>query len=277
MGAVTLSKANFGAHKWYGNPTGSTATPGANFLTDLDLPFQIPLSQLNGGTAPSGQSYNFSGVNLLQARVASNLTTSVNGDFGYDSNNKNWLIWGNGQNNYILISPVSGPTDVNGDCAQISVSGTVLTVIDSGKKCNFPQIEATVNIPSTTGSSFTTLCSTNCSAVGQYEVDWNMWYVSDTCSSGETEYTFGLSWTDENGTSHSVSHLPMMTSAGSGGNTVLYGSGSGAWMGGPGDVASNSFPLSSNGSTISYQIGDFTGCPGGTTVIGVRITVLKTQ
>jgi hypothetical protein len=138
MGAVTLSPMNFGAHKWYGNPTGSTGAAGANFITDSDLAFQIPLSQLNGGAAPSGQSYDFTGVNLLKLRTSSGLSTSVNGDLGYDSLNKNWHIWNNGQDSYVMIGPTSGPSFVNGDCIQANISGTTVTLIDAGAKCEDP-------------------------------------------------------------------------------------------------------------------------------------------
>lgn len=45
-GAVTATLGTAGAHKWWGNPTGSTTTPGYNLLTTADLPTGIPLANL---------------------------------------------------------------------------------------------------------------------------------------------------------------------------------------------------------------------------------------
>jgi hypothetical protein len=55
-GAVTLTLATAGAHKWWGNNTGSTAAPGYEALTSGDIPTGIPIANVGSaglsGTAP---------------------------------------------------------------------------------------------------------------------------------------------------------------------------------------------------------------------------------
>jgi hypothetical protein len=95
---------------------------------------QIPLSQLNGGTAPSGQSYDFTGVTIFKARVGAALTTSANGDFGYDTTNKNWHFYQNGADSF-LLGGLASATYTNNDCVKFGVSSGVITLQDNGSAC----------------------------------------------------------------------------------------------------------------------------------------------
>lgn len=95
---------------------------------------QLPLSQLNGGTAPGAQSYNFTGVTIFEVRVAAGLTTSANGDIGYDSTNHNWHLFANGVDAYQFGGPVSG-TYTNGDCVKFGVASGYISLVDNGSAC----------------------------------------------------------------------------------------------------------------------------------------------
>lgn len=54
-GGVTLTLGNAGAHKWWGNNTGSTAAPGYEALTASDIPTGIPIGNV-GSAGLSGTS-----------------------------------------------------------------------------------------------------------------------------------------------------------------------------------------------------------------------------
>jgi hypothetical protein len=131
-----------------GNQT-APAHQFANALNNLGvLSFAQPAfadisGTIGGGQLPAGVVFNnqsnlwttgtqdFSSVTLMRARVGAGLTTSVNGDFGYDSTNKNWHLWDNGVDAINVVVPAASlPT--TGDCAKWSVVGGVLTLVDSG-------------------------------------------------------------------------------------------------------------------------------------------------
>jgi hypothetical protein len=162
-GAVTATLTVAGAHQWWGNNTSSTATPGYESLTGADLPNPGPsskggidsitcashqwinvlstagvpsctqptLADIAAGVAPTG-TFDFSGVTIFKTRVAAGLSTSVNGDFGYDTTNKNWHFWDNGADSLAAI--FSGSL-TNGHCAQIQISSGVTNIIDAGAAC----------------------------------------------------------------------------------------------------------------------------------------------
>jgi hypothetical protein len=86
----------------------------------------------NAGTfAASGNTWDFTAAGLLKLRIAAGLTSSVNGDLGYDTTNKNWHIWANAVDNFIATIPVS-VTVTSGHLATWSLSGGVLTLNDGG-------------------------------------------------------------------------------------------------------------------------------------------------
>lgn len=77
---------------------------------------------------------DFSGSTILKARVGTGLTTSANGDFGYDTTNKNWHAFQNGVDSFIVGIPVSS-TITNGDCIQFAKAAGVVTLADAGAGC----------------------------------------------------------------------------------------------------------------------------------------------
>lgn len=69
---------------------------------------------------------DFSNTSLVKQRVAAALTTSVNGDCGYDSTNQNWHCW-NGADAIVPLVPVSAlPT--NGQIGIFTVSSGKITL-----------------------------------------------------------------------------------------------------------------------------------------------------
>jgi hypothetical protein len=74
---------------------------------------------------------DFSGSTILKLRVGAGLTTSANGDCGYDSTNGNWHCW-NGADK--IVGLISGSTtDLH--CVEFSKSGNKVTLIDAGAAC----------------------------------------------------------------------------------------------------------------------------------------------
>lgn len=59
----------------------------------------------NAGTfAASGNSWDFTGAAIFKLRVGAGLTTSANGDAGYDSTGKIWHIWQNGADKFSIAA-----------------------------------------------------------------------------------------------------------------------------------------------------------------------------
>lgn len=77
-------------------------------------------NQSNSGTfAGSGNSWEFTASSIFKLRAGAGLTTSANGDTGYDSNAKIWHIWQNGADKFSIASSNLGnsgqPCLSNGD------------------------------------------------------------------------------------------------------------------------------------------------------------------
>lgn len=72
-------------------------------------------------------SNDFSNVPLMRLRVAAALTTSVNGDCGYDSTANNWHCW-NGADAILPLVPVSS-LPANGNLAQFVVASGKVTLV----------------------------------------------------------------------------------------------------------------------------------------------------
>jgi hypothetical protein len=89
---------------------------------------QPTLTNVAAGTAGTG-TYDFSGITLGKWRLSAGLTTTVNGDFGYDTTNKNWHSWQNGADN---IVGVFDGTQVNGDCVKALIAASVVNLSDLG-------------------------------------------------------------------------------------------------------------------------------------------------
>jgi hypothetical protein len=95
-------------------------------------------TQLNAKAPLASPSFtgtvNFTGATLVKMRVGAGLTTSTNGDIGYDTTNLNWHAWQNGADSYLFGGPVSG-TYTNGDCVKFAVASNVITLVDVGAAC----------------------------------------------------------------------------------------------------------------------------------------------
>lgn len=137
-------------------------------LASAEVTGNLPFAQLSAGTnsnagtfAVSSNTWDFSAAALFKARVSSGLTTTVNGDFGYDTTNKNWHVFQNGVDSYTLGGPVSG-TYVNNDCVKLGVTAGVITLVDSGAACS--STGATFQTNTVNNSSQTTLNLLNSAA-----------------------------------------------------------------------------------------------------------------
>ena len=116
-----------------GTPTDTTPTH-ALFTTAGAPAFRQPtLADVAGGTAPAG-TYNFSGVTLIQLRVGATLTTSANGDVGYDTTNKNWHGFANGVDSLFATIPAAAGV-ANEDCADWDNVAGVISLADFGAPC----------------------------------------------------------------------------------------------------------------------------------------------
>lgn len=87
-----------------------------------------------GTFAATGQTWDFTGVTLFKLRVGSTLTTTANGDIGYDTTNKMWHGYQNGADSFFFQGLISG-TFTNNDCPKISVASSQITLVDSGAGC----------------------------------------------------------------------------------------------------------------------------------------------
>jgi hypothetical protein len=77
-------------------------------------------------------TYDLSGVTLFKSRFSAGLTTSTNGDSGYDTTNKNWHDWTNGADK---LRGIWSATPTNGNCVQASVAASVVLLLDTGTPC----------------------------------------------------------------------------------------------------------------------------------------------
>ena len=141
-GTVTATLANAGAHKWWGNNTGSSATPGYESLTSSDLPLSS-MGTITGGTwngtaltstyLPSTTVYtgqanayttglqDFSSATFKLPIAAAYAPTTAGLD-GYNSTT-NAQVWGNGTTTLVGAVAATG-TNVSTTC-----TNQVFTVI----------------------------------------------------------------------------------------------------------------------------------------------------
>lgn len=86
----------------------------------------------NAGTfGGSGNTWDFTGATIFKLRVAAGLTTSANGDFGFDSTNNNWHGW-NGAD--LIFAPLAAGF-VSGDCGQPTATAGKWVIADTGSAC----------------------------------------------------------------------------------------------------------------------------------------------
>jgi hypothetical protein len=141
-----------------GTPTDTTPTH-ALFTTAGAPAFRQPtLTDIAGGTAPAG-TYNFSGVTLIQLRVGTTLTTSTNGDVGYDTTNKNWHGFANGVDSLFATIPTAAGV-ANEDCADWDNVAGAISLADVGAPC------VSLGLPNTWTSAQTFSAAMNANAGG---------------------------------------------------------------------------------------------------------------
>ena len=108
----------------------TTFTPCS--LVEADLPATTVFTDQSATFG--AHAYDFSGVTLAKLRVSGGLTTSANGDIGYDSTGGNWHAYASSADNILLRTPASG-TFTNNDCVKFSLTGSALTAVDAGAPC----------------------------------------------------------------------------------------------------------------------------------------------
>jgi hypothetical protein len=115
-----------------GSVSGSTITLSASATAATAWSGITAATNANAGTfAMSGNTLDLTAATMVKLRVAGGLTTSANGDLGYDTTNKNWHIWANAVDNFVGIVP-AGVTVVSGHIVTWSLVAGVLTLNDGG-------------------------------------------------------------------------------------------------------------------------------------------------
>ena len=120
-------------------PNGFTATTqsaGDNSTKVATTAYIDPALTLKLNVANSAPTGTFDGSSLTQQKLPVHATfaTLANGEAGYDTTNKNWHGWQNGVDALFITTPAT-TSFTNGDCAQISLVSSVLTLIDAGGAC----------------------------------------------------------------------------------------------------------------------------------------------
>jgi hypothetical protein len=157
-GAVTASLANAGAHKWWGNNTGSTAAPGYQSIGTADLPAQVVLTNQANTYTAGGQNFGSGGPMTLPNGPG--LTLTAQAQIGYDTTAKNYQ-GENSTSQFSFLGVLSGTTVTDGDCPVLHKNGSgQLTVGDAGAPCGTGGTIALTSPNSTiaiTGSGSSTL------------------------------------------------------------------------------------------------------------------------
>ena len=91
-----------------------------------------------GNFLMTGNVLNLKGTTQVLQRTSASLTTSANGDLGYDSSALNWHIFGNSVDNLMGIIPAS-ITPSNNDCVKWTVSAGIYTLNTAGAGCGGTQ------------------------------------------------------------------------------------------------------------------------------------------
>jgi hypothetical protein len=179
-------------------------------LVEGDLPAATVFTDQNATFG--AHTYDFSGVTLIKSRKGAGLTTSADGDCGYDTTNKNWHCWVNGAD--LFMVPLAAGF-VSGHCPQPTTSSGSWSLVDSGAACGTSGITGS----GTTGkiSVFTsstaigdigtpTLCSTGNAPVG---IDANG--NATGCASIGGTSTYPTATFDNDGTGTTLNHIAAMT------------------------------------------------------------------
>lgn len=83
-----------------------------------------------GSFLATGNSWDWTGATIIKLRSHTTLTTSANGDLGYDTTNSMWHGW-TGADSFFFQGLISG-SFTNNDCPKISVVSSQITLVDNG-------------------------------------------------------------------------------------------------------------------------------------------------
>ena len=111
---MTLTLHTAGAHKFWGNNTGSTAAPGYYTIGAADIPSDLVYNDQANTFGAYLQDFSASTIKLP---VAAGASTAAQGEAIYDSTNKNWHLWQNGADRLLIPVPT---TFVSGDCVELT-------------------------------------------------------------------------------------------------------------------------------------------------------------
>jgi hypothetical protein len=125
-GAVTLTLGTAGAHKFWMNNTGSTATPGYQSAGEADLPATTVFTDKANTYGAFLQDFSAA---TLKIPTGAGCTASATAMICYDSTNKNWHIY---DNNADAIGLAIAATPTNGDLAGYTVGSGNVLANDSG-------------------------------------------------------------------------------------------------------------------------------------------------
>lgn len=154
--ALTFTLANAPAHKFLMNNTGGSAAPDYQAAGESDLPGTTVFTDI--AATFGAHAYNFSAATVtlpgifvrtdtanafgahlndfsastIKAPVAAGFSPTANGNFGYDSTNKNWHFWANSADEFLGLF-ASLPADAR--CVQTSVTASVLTLVPAAGAC----------------------------------------------------------------------------------------------------------------------------------------------
>jgi hypothetical protein len=135
-GVLLASLAPLASPALTGNPTAPTRSGGDNSTKLATTAYADTMGALKlniNNSAPTGL-FDASATTQLKLPVHAAFATLANGEIGFDSTNKNVHIWQNAAD-YLLFGGLTSGTFVNGDCAQISLSSSFLSLIDAGGAC----------------------------------------------------------------------------------------------------------------------------------------------
>lgn len=121
---LSYTLANSPAHTVFANCTAGSGAPDYVALTEACLPAATVFTDVSATFG--AHTYSFLGSTLTTLRASAGLTTSTNGDLGYDTTNKNWHIWENAGDRFL---PVFSTTPTNGQCVTVGVATSVITLV----------------------------------------------------------------------------------------------------------------------------------------------------
>src|SRR6185437_16476756 len=128
-GGMVWPVGGAGVPNYSGTNSWGTSYSASNTLPENFLPAATVFTDQNATFG--AHTYDFSGMTLGKWRLSAGLTTSANGDFGYDSTSSNWHFW-NGADS--IVAPLASGF-VSGHCGQPTSSAGKWVIADTGAAC----------------------------------------------------------------------------------------------------------------------------------------------